>query len=51
MHFDAVKFDSDEMDFYGQGVADYPHNTIDMELSIKTQLGSNVSQLPRNNFV
>ncbi len=46
MHFDAVKFDSDEMDFYGKGIADYPNNRIDMELSIKTQLGSNVSQLP-----
>lgn len=46
MHFDAVKFDSGEVDIYGKGQADYLHNSIDISLSLKTHLGKNVSQLP-----
>ncbi|MEA3523661.1 MAG: AsmA-like C-terminal domain-containing protein, partial [Campylobacterota bacterium] len=46
MHFNAVKFDSGEVDIYGKGDADYFNNTIDVQLNLKTHLGKNVSKLP-----
>ncbi|MEA1918699.1 MAG: AsmA-like C-terminal domain-containing protein, partial [Campylobacterota bacterium] len=46
MHFNAVKFDSGEVDLFGSGQADYLNNAIDVELNLKTHLGKNVSQLP-----
>ncbi len=46
MHFDAIKFDSGEIDIYGQGDADYFNNKIDVTLNLKTHLGKNVSKLP-----
>jgi hypothetical protein len=51
MHFNAVKFDSGEIDIYGQGDADYLNNKIDIELNLKTHLGKNVSKLPVVGYV
>jgi hypothetical protein len=51
MYFNAVKFDSGEVDLYGKGQADYLNNSIDISLSLKTHLGKNVSQLPVVGYV
>ena len=46
MHFNAVKFDSGEVDIYGKGDADYLNDKINIKLNLKTHLGKNVSKLP-----
>jgi nitrogen fixation protein len=46
MYFDAVKFDSGEVDIYGKGEADYLNDKINIKLNLKTHLGKNVSKVP-----
>ena len=41
-----IYLDSKEMKIAGNGVASYENNTIDLNLNIKTDLGSTVSKIP-----
>ena len=41
-----INLDSKELDILGRGTASYKHNNIDLELNLKTDLGSSASQLP-----
>ncbi len=55
MHFKAknnvfdisdIYIDSKELDILGRGVANFNTNTIDLQLNLKTDLGSSVSKIP-----
>ena len=41
-----ISLDSQEVDIVGRGSASFKHNNIDLELSLKTDLGSSVSKIP-----
>ncbi|WP_373035309.1 AsmA-like C-terminal domain-containing protein [Sulfurimonas sp.] len=41
-----ISLDSKEMDILGRGTASYKNNSIDVELNLKTDLGSSVSKIP-----
>lgn len=38
--------DSEELDIFGEGTVDFPNNSIDMKLKLKTDLGSSFSKVP-----
>lgn len=46
MNVTGINVDSDELDFSGEGLLNYRQNRIDMNLSIKTQLGENLRKIP-----
>ena len=47
----GLKVDSRELDFAGQGVIDYNHDTIDLTLNVKTQAGENVRKIPLVGYI
>lgn len=46
VYFNTIKFDSPEMKIVGNGITDYPNNTVDMNMTFKTDLGSSISKIP-----
>ena len=46
VNVEGVKVDSQEIDIVGNGVIDYPHETIDMQMNLITDAGSNVGKIP-----
>ncbi len=46
VYFNTIKFDSPEMKIIGNGITDYPNNTVDMNMTFKTDLGSSISKIP-----
>ncbi len=51
MYFNAIDFDSGEVNIYGKGKADYLNDKINIKLNLKTHLGKNVSKLPVVGFI
>ncbi len=51
LSIDAIKVDGKEMDIFGDGTLDYNTNTINMELSVKTQAGSNFGKIPLIGYI
>lgn len=41
-----ISFDSQELDIVGRGKASFKHNNIDLDLTLKSNLGSSVSKIP-----
>jgi hypothetical protein len=46
LNFTDISLDSKEIDIIGKGTASYKHNNIDVDLNLKTDLGSSVSKIP-----
>ena len=46
-----VYLDSKEMDILGRGTASFKTNNIDLELNLKTDLGSNLSKIPLVGYI
>ena len=47
----GIKVDSDELDFAGTGRLDYTDDTMDMNLSVKTQAGENIRKIPLVGYI
>ncbi len=47
----AIKVDGKEMDIFGNGILDYNTDQINMELSVKTQAGSNFGKIPLIGYI
>ena len=51
LHINGIKVDGVEMDIFGDGQIDYGSNTINMDLSVKTQAGRNVGKIPLVGYI
>ncbi len=51
LYIEGIKVDGVEMDIFGDGQIDYNSNTIDMDLSVKTQAGRNVGKIPLVGYI
>jgi hypothetical protein len=45
-HFKEISIDSKEIDILGQGITDYNKNYVDMNMTLKTDIGSVVGKIP-----
>ncbi|MBL6974032.1 MAG: AsmA-like C-terminal domain-containing protein [Sulfurimonas sp.] len=50
-HISDIFLDSAELNILGQGTASILHNTIDLDLNLKTDLGSTVSKVPLVGYI
>lgn len=50
-HISDVYLDSGELDILGMGTASFLHNTIDLQLNLKTDLGSTISKVPLVGYI
>ena len=50
-HISDIFLDSAELNILGQGTASILYNTIDLDLNLKTDLGSSVSKVPLVGYI